>query len=38
MRISTELINHWKFVRLCSSMSFARQMSNVRVPTLTITV
>jgi hypothetical protein len=37
MRTSTELMNHWKFVLLCNSMSLARQTSNVRVPAVMIT-
>ena len=37
MRTSTELMNHWKLVRLCSSISFALAISKVLVPAVTIT-
>ena len=38
MRTSTELINHWKLVRLCNSISFARAISKVLVPAVTTAV
>jgi predicted MFS family arabinose efflux permease len=37
MRTSTELMNHWKSVLLCTSTSFAAEISNVLVPTVTTT-
>ena len=37
MRISTELMNHWKFDALCTSTSFALVMSKLLVPATTVT-
>src|SRR5215213_780962 len=37
MRTSTELIAHWKLDLLCTSTSFAAEISKVLVPTVTTT-